>query len=164
MITNLLKAPFFCLLNEKQHCVYTNQRTHPALHCTILHSTALMWACMITATFCGLSPADEPLRARSVHAHGRARAHSHVIVSEIRLDSASAWDRTWVLTCRELPSAIWPWQQLTVSTRELPMFITFLPDNQQQPPLSNLCILPPGEWFHISSTSHIHTDVSLYNF
>lgn len=85
-----------------------------------------MWAFVITAAF-----SNRPLCARPVHARGRARAHSHVIVSEIRLDSASAWDQTRVLTCRELPSAIWPWQQLTVSTRELLMSITYLPDNQR---------------------------------
>lgn len=46
-----------------------------------------MWACVITAAHCGLGPADQPLRARSAHAGGRARAQNHVIVSEIRLDS-----------------------------------------------------------------------------
>lgn len=51
-------------------------------------------------------------------ARERARAHSHVIVSEIRLDSASASGWTRALTCGELPSPISPWQPLTVSHTE----------------------------------------------
>lgn len=129
-------------LNEKHHCVNTYWQTHPAPHRTV------MWACVIPAAVYGLC---------SVHARGRARAHSHVIVSEIRLDSASASGRTRVLTCRELPSAIWPWQPLTVSYRERLMFITYLPVITSVSPLSNLCARRLGAGRRTPHQQHVRT-------